>query len=140
PFDGMIQGNYSYLDYLMGDIIEEVVEVDEYTVDFVLNQKFAPFLKYMGYYSQFIASPAALKKHGENFTEHPIGTGPFEFVSWKKGEYVELKKNEDYWGKTPDIDTLVFKYVPESSTRLLELQSGEVQAIKSLNPDQLETV
>jgi peptide/nickel transport system substrate-binding protein len=137
---GMIQGGYSYLDYLMGDVIKEVVEVGEYEVKFELNQRFAPFLTYLGYYSQFIVSPTALGEQGGDFIKNPVGTGPFKFESWQRGEYVRLTANEDYWGDKPEIDTLVFKVVPESSTRLMELQSGQVDVIKNIDPAQLDTI
>ena len=136
----VVQGGWSYLEYLMGDIIVDVVATDDYTIEFKLSQKFAPFLTYMGYYSQFITSPAAMEKYGADLANNPVGTGPFKFDKWKKGEYVQLVANDDYWGEKPKIDTLIFKVVPESSTRLLELQSGEVDAIKSLDPGQLAKV
>lgn len=139
-FHGMIQGSYSYLDYLMGDVLDEVVEVDEYVVEFKLNQKFAPFLTYMGYYSQFIVSPTALEEKGEDFLNHPVGTGPFVFDTWQKGEYVKLSKNENYWGDVPEIDSVIFKVVPEPSTRLMELQAGSVDAIKAIDPDQVDSL
>lgn len=139
-FYGMIQGSYSYLDYLMGDVLDEVVEVDEYVVEFRLNQKFAPFLTYMGYYSQFIVSPTALKEMGEDFLNNPVGTGPFKFDTWQKGEYVKLSKNENYWGEVPEIDSVIFKVVPEPSTRLMEIQSGSVDAIKAIDPDQIDSL
>jgi peptide/nickel transport system substrate-binding protein len=137
---GVVKGGYSYLNYLMGDVIKDVVAVDDYQVEITLNEKFAPFLTYMGYYSQFIVSPAALDAHGENFPQNPVGTGPFVFDKWKKGEYVQLKANENYWGEKPSIDTLIFKVVPESSTRLMELQSGQVDVIKSIDPGQIATI
>jgi peptide/nickel transport system substrate-binding protein len=137
---GVVQGGFSYLEYLMVDVIDDVVATDDYSVDFKLNQVFAPFLTYMGYYSQYIISPAALEQFGEKFPQNPVGTGPFVFEKWKKGEYVQLKTNDNYWGEKPKIDTLIFKVVPESSTRLMELQSGQVDVIKALDPGQLAKV
>jgi len=133
-------GDYSYFAYLLGDVIEDIEAVDEYTVAFHLKNRFAPFLTYMGYYSQFPVSPAAIKEHGEEFYQQPSGTGPFELVEWKKDEYITMKVNEDYWGTQPKIDTLIWKVVPDISTRFLELQSGQVHAIKGLAPNQLEKV
>jgi peptide/nickel transport system substrate-binding protein len=133
-------GDYSYFNYLLGDVIEDIKVVDEYTVAFHLKNKFAPFLTYMGYYSQFPVSPAAIKEHGEDVYQHPSGTGPFELVEWKKNEYITMKVNEDYWGEKPKIDKLIWKVVPDSSTRYLELQSGQVHAIKGIAPNQIEKI
>jgi peptide/nickel transport system substrate-binding protein len=133
-------GDYSYFNYLLGEVIEDIKVVDEYTVAFHLKNKFAPFLTYMGYYSQFPVSPAAVKEYGEDVYQHPSGTGPFKLAEWKKDEYITLTVNEDYWGKKPSIDTLIWKVVPDISTRFLELQSGQVHAIKGLAPNQLAKV
>ena len=133
-------GDYSYFAYLLADVIEDIKVVDEYTIAFHLKHKFAPFLTYMGYYSQFPVSMEAVKKHGEDFYRNPVGTGPFKFVEWKKDEYIVLERNEDYWGEKPAIDKVIWKVVPDISTRFLELQSGQVHAIKGLAPNQIEKV
>lgn len=139
-FYDVVKGGYSYLGYLMGDVIEDVIATDDYTVDFKLTQKFAPFITYMGYYSQFIISPTALEKYGAQFPQNPVGTGPYVFEKWNKGEYLQLKANKDYWGEKPKIETLIFKVVPDSSTRLMELQTGTVDVIKGIDPSQLEKI
>jgi peptide/nickel transport system substrate-binding protein len=140
PQYDVIQGGWSYLGYLMGDVINDVRKIDDYTVEFDLNEKFAPFLTYMGYYSQFIVSQEAFEKWGADFVKHPTGTGPFKYEKWNKGEFVQLVANENYWGEKAKIDKLVFKVVPESSTRLLELQTGQVDAIKGIDPAQIEKI
>ena len=140
PMNGVVKGGWSYLKYLMGDMIEEVKALDEYTVQFKLKQKFSPFLTYMGYYSQFIVSPAAAKEYNEKFPENPVGTGPFKFNKWKKGEYIQYVANEDYWGEKPKVNKLIIKVVPESSTRLMELQTGQVNAIKTIDAGQIEKI
>jgi peptide/nickel transport system substrate-binding protein len=138
PYYGL--GSWSYFDYLLGEVIEDVRAKDEYTVEIKLKNKFAPFLTYMGYYSEYIVSPTAVKKYGEEFFKHPVGTGPFVFEEWKKDEYIVLSKNEDYWGEKPGIDKLIWKVIPDNTTRLMELETGQVHAIKSISPDQLEKV
>jgi peptide/nickel transport system substrate-binding protein len=140
PQHDVIQGGWSYLGYLMGDVINDVRKIDDYTVEFDLNEKFAPFLTYMGYYSQFIVSQEAFEKWGGDFVKHPTGTGPFKYEKWNKGEFVQLVANENYWGEKAKIDKLVFKVVPESSTRLLELQTGQVDVIKGIDPAQIEKI
>ena len=48
----------------------------------------------------------------------PVGTGPFKFVEWKKGQYIRLEKNENYWRKgLPYIDRVVGRFIPDASTR-----------------------
>jgi peptide/nickel transport system substrate-binding protein len=57
----------------------------------------------------------------------PIGTGPFKFVEWQKGQYIRLDKNRDYWkpGK-PYLDRIVARFVPDASTRTAAMEKGEV--------------
>lgn len=58
----------------------------------------------------------------------PVGTGPFKFVEWKKGQYIRLDKNEDYWKEgLPLLDRVVARIIPDASTRTAAIESGEVQ-------------
>jgi peptide/nickel transport system substrate-binding protein len=57
----------------------------------------------------------------------PIGTGPFKFVEWKKGQYIHLEKNKDYWQKgLPYLDKVIFRFIPDASTRTAAMEKGEV--------------
>ncbi|MET0742067.1 MAG: ABC transporter substrate-binding protein, partial [Microvirga sp.] len=58
----------------------------------------------------------------------PVGTGPFRFVAWKKGEYIELARNPKYWdaGK-PHLDRLIFRSIPDPGSRAAAFETGEVQ-------------
>jgi len=140
PFYGLGDQGLAYMDWLLSGAISEVRAVDENTVEIELNEVFGPFLMYMGIYSQFIVSPTAVETYGENYFQNPVGTGPFKFVDWKRDEYVEMVVNEEYWGEVPAIERIIWKVVPDESTRLMELQSGNVHAIKSISPAQLDTI
>jgi len=81
----------------------------------------------------FEATPGATSEEkAKAFAEHPIGTGPFAFASWKRGEVMKLKRNPYYWkmaddGKAlPYLDELEFPVIPDDSTRLLKLKAGEI--------------
>ncbi|MFO8192433.1 MAG: ABC transporter substrate-binding protein [Bacillota bacterium] len=140
PYYGLGDQGLAYMDWLLGDAIKEVRAVDDYVVEIELNDVFGPFMTYMAIYSQYIVSPTAVAEYGEDYFKNPVGTGPFKFVEWKRDEYVTMAAFEDYWGEKPEIDTLIWKVVPDESTRLMELQSGNVHAIKSISPAQLETI
>ncbi len=140
PYYGLEDTSYSYLDYLLSAVIEEVVAIDDSTVEVRLNQVFGPFITYMGLYSQFIVSPTAVETYGEEYFKNPCGTGPFKFDEWQRDEYVSLSRFEDYWGDKPVISGIINKVIPEDSTRLMEIQAGTVHAIKSIQPAQLETI
>ncbi len=140
PYYGLGDQGLAYMDWLLADAIKEVRAVDDLTVEIELNEIFGPFLMYMGIYSQFIVSPTAVETYGEDYFQNPVGTGPFKFEEWRRDEYVELSAFADYWGDVPQIDKLIWKVVPDESTRLMELQAGNVHAIKSISPAQLDTI
>ena len=59
----------------------------------------------------------------------PVGTGPFKFVEWQRGQYIRLDRNPDYWRPgRPYLDRLVARFVADSATRTAALEKGEVQA------------
>ena len=87
-----------------------------------------------------IVSPSAVKKWGEDFTNHPVGTGAFKFVRWDRGDKVVLEVNMDYWGGRPNLDRIIFRSIPDNSVRLIELQNGSIHAMEFPNPDDLPQI
>jgi peptide/nickel transport system substrate-binding protein len=58
---------------------------------------------------------------------NPVGTGPFKFVEWQKGQYIRLDKNENYWKEgLPYLDRLVGRFIPDASTRTAAMENEEV--------------
>lgn len=122
-------------------VIDSVNAVDPYTVEIKLTRHLAPFLSNLGMGSFAMASPEAIKKYGDKFLEHPVGTGPFVFTEWKRNDSITLDKNPNYWKQgLPKLDRVIFKVIPENSSRLTALQSGEIDLMDGLNPDDLTTV
>ncbi|GAA4328074.1 ABC transporter substrate-binding protein [Pigmentiphaga soli] len=61
------------------------------------------------------------------YNAKPIGTGPFRFKEWKKGQYVELERNPDYWDKgKPYLDRLIFREIPDPAARAAALETGDI--------------
>ncbi len=82
---------------------------------------------------QFLASAGAKDQDkAKAFAEKPIGTGPFVLTDWKKGSSMTLKRNPNYWNKGDDgaalpyLDEINFQIIPDDNTRILKLQSGEL--------------
>ncbi len=99
---------------------------DDETVIFHLLDKNAAFIDYM--------TIPILPEHrleGEDmqtsdFFRMPVGTGPYQIESWDEGQAITMKANADYYKGKPKIETVIFKIVPDSSTKALQLKSGEV--------------
>jgi peptide/nickel transport system substrate-binding protein len=140
PYYGLGDQGLAYMDWLLAPAIKDVRAVGDYTVEIELNDVFGPFLTYMGVYSQYIVSPTAVETHGEEYYRNPSGTGPFKFLEWRRDEYVKMAAFDGYWGEKPAIEEVVWKVVPDESTRLMELMAGDVHAIKSIAPAQLATI
>ena len=75
---------------------------------------------------------------GRDFGRHPIGSGPFRFVSQEQDKEVVVQRNPDYWAARPSIERVRFAVVPDSITRALELQKGSADvAVNALSADQV---
>ena len=115
--------------------VDSIEAPDDQTVIIKLKAPFAPFVDFLtaentGIQPKHIFEGTdALKNPANNA---PIGTGPFKFDSWKPGESVTFVRNPDYWdaGK-PYVDRLVFRILPDSNSRILALESGDVDFVSN---------
>ena len=73
-------------------------------------------------------------------TEHPIGTGPFEFVSWNREDRLVLKRYEDYWGEKAKLDELIIRPIADNAARLQALQNDEIQGYDLVEPQDIGTI
>ena len=70
----------------------------------------------------------------------PIGSGPFKFVEFVEGERLVLEQHSEYWMGRPDVTRVILRYIPEASTRVAALQSGDVDFITTLIPDLVDQI
>ena len=85
--------------------------------------------------------PAGAAGKEESFFQKPIGTGPFRLTEWTRGEKAELSANPDYWKPgVPKAEKVIFRFVPEVSTRAAGLRAGEFQVIDRVPPDMVQTL
>ena len=95
-----------------------------------------PFLAIYG----FIVPPSHYGKHDRKYlSRHPVGSGPFVMKKWRKGQEVVYEANPHAWRK-PRVKTAVVKFIPESTTRVSALISGDVDIIDNLPPGLSERV
>lgn len=140
PYHKVSGGSYEYFIGMdMQNIIDKVEKVDDYTVKISLKVPNAPFLAnlamdFASIYSAQYADAMAKAKTPEKLDSAPIGTGPFEFVSYQKDSAVRYKAFENYWQGKAKIDRLVFSITPDASVRYAKLQKGECHAAPYPNP------
>lgn len=111
--------------------LERIETPDDYTAIFHLKNPAPYLIRGLSGYETPIVSKENFEgtDYRENPTANkPIGTGPFKFVEWEKGQYIRLDKNEDYWKEgLPHLDRVVARFIPDASTRTAALEKGEVQ-------------
>jgi peptide/nickel transport system substrate-binding protein len=132
-------GKWEYWGWCFSEIAK-TEKVDDLTVKITLSHPFAPFLSTMAMFTMDVVSPTNCNQWKDQWFAHPVGTGPFSFVEWVKGDHITLAKNNNYWGTKAQIDTLIFKVIADSSARYLALQKGEVQGMEFPNPDDLPKI
>jgi peptide/nickel transport system substrate-binding protein len=114
---------------------------DPQRVRFRLKEPWPDFLTY--YAGATGASWIVPKKYveqvgDENYKKAPIGAGPYKFVSFTPGQELVLEAFEQYWRKTPSVKRLVFRVIPDESTRLAALKRGEIDIAYSIRGELAE--
>ncbi len=125
--------------------ISRVEALDDLTVRFGFDKPTATIFSTLSMPYAGILSPSAVKAAGDEMGQKPVGTGPFKLGEWKRGVSITLVRNPDYRWPSPEvqnrgpvhIDKLVFKLIPDASTQLSALQSGDVDVIFVNEPSQM---
>jgi len=118
----------------MFNMITAVEVADPMTLRLRLREPHAPLLASLCIPAANLISPKFIDQR------HPVGTGPFRFVEWIPNERIVLEANPDYWEGKPKFERLIFKVVPDSATRLIQLQTGQIQAMDGIDPNSLPII
>ena len=124
--------------------VQQVEIVDPLTVRFHLKEPWPDFMTFYGT-TATAAGIVVPKKYmtqagDDGFKKHPVGAGPYKFVSHKPGVEVVLEANPAYWRKVPQVKRLVMKSVPETATRVAMVKNGEADIVYALDGEYAETV
>ncbi|RPJ76373.1 MAG: ABC transporter substrate-binding protein [Desulfobacteraceae bacterium] len=111
--------------------IKDARKVDDLTVQIVTDGP-DPILPARLYWMKMV--PPAHSKDPK-FAEAPVGTGPYKFTRWSRGQNVVLEANPDYWGPRPSIRKVTYRFVSDPGTRLAGLMAGEFDLITNLLPE-----
>lgn len=111
------------------DAIDTVTADDDYTVTVKLKYAFANFLQNLGCGFFGIVDQEEVEASGDDYGRNPVGTGPYVFKEWVSGDSVTLEANEDYWGGAPEIKTITYKVLTDSSTAFIALENNEIDAL-----------
>ncbi len=136
-------------------IYESCEASDENTAVIRLTRVTSKFPSALALPAFSIQSPTALEEYGaddvggsedaltysEYATEHPVGTGPFKFDSWDRGNgEVTIIRNDDYWGEAAKLDEIIFRTISDGNTRRQELQAGSIDGYDFVAPADYDTL
>lgn len=122
--------------------VESITATDANNVVIKLKEPFAPFLSIF-----VVDNMPMVPKHIYDGTDYatnpanqtPIGTGPFKFKEWKKGAYITLVRNDEYWKPgLPYLDEIIFSVVPDAASRAVAFEKGDVQVLRGGDVDNVE--
>ena len=124
--------------------VRQVEIVDPLTVRFHLKEPWPDFMTFYGT-TATAAGIVVPKKYltqvgDEGFRKHPIGIGPYQFVSHQPGVEVVLDAYPAYWRRVPSVKRLIMKSVPEGTTRVAMLKKGEADIAYALDGEDAENV
>lgn len=118
---------------IVNNQVEKIEKVDDLTVRITLKQPFGPIMLAME-----VASAPMIPKHIYDGTDYranpanntPIGTGPFKLKEWRKGSFIHLVRNEDYWLKDrPHLDEIYWQIIPDAAARAVAYETGKVDVL-----------
>lgn len=134
-FNQMKDPNYKNKMVKDFSFLKEVQIVDDYTVRLISKKPFGSFaLRLVNF---VMLPPKYIKKNGiEYWTKHPVGTGPYKFNKWHKGEKLILDAFDGYFEGAPAIKKVIFRVIPEAASRVAALEAGEVDLISSVPENQ----
>ena len=134
----------SYLQWTTSKI-DSIEQTGDWELTVHLTEPYSQFKYVFATTAGHVISKAYYEAHADNFGTAEggiMGTGAYVYDSWTSGQEIVLKKNENYWNKekTPAIDTIVYKVIPEDTSRVTALQTGDVDFTAATPQDMLDTL
>lgn len=122
--------------------ITRVEALDNTTVNITTDGP-DPVLPSRMYWMKIVPASAPTGEAGaaddSEFGENPVGTGPYRFVEWARGDHITIERNDDYWGEnSSNIDTVTYKFIPEPGSRQAGLVAGAYDFVPNLLPEDTE--
>ncbi|MFJ3057038.1 ABC transporter substrate-binding protein [Herbaspirillum sp. NPDC087042] len=127
---------------VLNKYVASVRAINPTRLEIKLKEPFPPFIMMfetgtMPMMPKHLYEGSDYRKNPANQT--PIGTGPFMFKEWKKGAYIKLVRNPHYWKKDlPYLDELVFNVIPDSASRAVAFERGDVQVLRGGDVDNVD--
>ena len=142
-FERMLVDDYNIgnTNYLNNQIqFDKIVILDDYNFEFHTKVP-SPALLYSIHQVHILPEHVYANRTPEEAATLPIvGSGPFKFVEAQKDDFMKVERNDDYWGEKPKYKTLIFRQIPEASTRVSELETSGIDIAQSIPMAQIDVV
>ncbi|WP_301108805.1 ABC transporter substrate-binding protein [Sporosarcina sp.] len=123
------------------DTIAEVKVIDPLTFQIITNEPDPMLLSRISRQASGVLPKNYIEEKGmDEFLKSPIGSGPYKFKEWKKDNQVTLVKNDEYFDKKGEYENVVFRAIPEDSTRVAELLTDSVDIIANVPPSDWDRI
>lgn len=120
-------------------VIKEIKVIDDYTVQVITEKPYAPLLSLLSVL--WMVPPEYVEEVGlEGFQQNPVGTGPYQFHEWVRGHQFIIEINENYWRELPDFERVIYRPIPDASTRMAALLAEEVDVIHVVPLDRINEI
>jgi len=118
-------------DYLQGkaDDVKGLRVIDEHTLEIRLEKPFSPFLYLLTMSAAYVVPEEEVKRWEQDFSSHPVGTGPFMLKEWLPNRELRLERQESYFGKKPYIKGIIYRIIPEDLTAMTEFELGNLDMV-----------
>jgi ABC-type transport system substrate-binding protein len=118
--------------------VQQVAVVDASTVRLTTDAPFAPLLAHLSHSAIGMQSPTAIRRLGADYARQPVGTGPFRFKEWVRGDRVSVTRFDDYWGDKAHLDEVQFRVIPDDGARVAAIEAGSVHVAVRVPPREID--
>ncbi|GBE57579.1 heme-binding protein A precursor [bacterium BMS3Abin01] len=122
------------------DSLAGVEAVDDQTLKVTLEYPMAEFVTYLGHPVAAPVPQEEVERTDVDYSQMPVGDGPFVLSEWSPNEQIVLVRNDDYFGDKAEVEQVVVKIIPDADTAVAELKAGNLDAVKSVSPTQSATL
>jgi peptide/nickel transport system substrate-binding protein/oligopeptide transport system substrate-binding protein len=123
-----IQGAQDYMTGKNRDI-EGLRVIDDHTIAIRLEEPFSPFLSLLTMTAAYIVPQKEVEKWGQDFSTHPVGTGPFVLTKWVHNQEIQLVRRDDYFDLPAHITGIIYRVIPEDLTAVTEFETGNIDVL-----------
>ena len=118
---------YEELQEGTADTLSGMKALDKYTLEVTLRYPYGDFIKTLGHVVFYPVAKEDVEEWGDEYAEHVNGTGAFKFVEWKHDQYIELERNDDYYGNNALLEKVKYAIFADEDTAFLEFKAGNLE-------------